>query len=264
MIGWRVFASLFYYICDMEHFKLSKNPSASRREVLREGVLPICGIIGITSILVGVFALCLYLGGNMEPVIPIHMDDGEMVDPNPMRLAFMLTAFVLAFVLAYVADRKGRQGETMPAFWLGYAAGTLLWQSVGECAWHFSIQEDEFLMCFPHIEGASAIFLVILTTILLVYCYRRKAFTWGVWVFFLSFVGNWFGHFVLIGTYPIVHEIMEEQVWFKGAGAILGMLTCIGALLLSIFSARDKKARLCCCLLLYFGIGIIVTGVCGL
>ena len=57
---------------------------------------------------------------------------------------------------------------------------------------------------------------------------------------------------------------MEEEVWFKAAGAILGTLTCIGALLLNIFSARDRKARLCCCLMLYFGIGIIVTGVCGI
>ena len=248
----------------MKHFQFSDKPLATRREIARDGIWPIGGILGITAVLVGVFALCLHLGSGMNPVIPIHMDDGEMVDPNPMRLAFMLTAFVLAFILAYVADRKGKQGTTMPAFWFGYAAGTLLWQSVGECAWHFSIQEDEYLMCFPHIEGASAIFLVILTTILLVYCYRRQAFTWGVWVFLLSFVGNWFGHFVLIGTYPIVHELMEEEVWFRSAGAIFGTLTCIGALLLSIFSARDRKARLCCCLMLYFGIGIIVTGVCGI
>ena len=248
----------------MKHFEFMGKPVASRQDIVRDGVLPIGGILVITAVLVGLFALFLHLGSGMEPVIPIHMDDGETVDPNPMRLVFMLSAFVLAFILAYVADRKGKAGKTMPAFWFGYAAGTLLWQSVGECAWHFSIQEDEYLMCFPHIEGASAIFLVILTTILVVYCYRRRAFTWGVWVFLLSFVGNWFGHFALIGTYPIVHELMEEEVWFRDSGAILGGLTCIGALLLDIYAARDKKARLCCCLMLYFGIGMIVTGVCGI
>jgi hypothetical protein len=57
---------------------------------------------------------------------------------------------------------------------------------------------------------------------------------------------------------------MEEEVWFRGAGAVLGGLTCLGAILLDIYAARDQKARLCCCLLLYFGIGIIVTGVCGI
>ena len=119
-------------------------------------------------------------------------------------------------------------------------------------------------MCFPHIEGASAIFLVIITTILLVYCYKQQAFSWGVWVFVLSFVGNWFGHFVLIGTYPLVHTMLEEEVWFKGAGAVLGTLTCLAAILLEIYAARDTKARLCCCLMLYFGIGIIVTGVTGI
>ena len=54
---------------------------------------------------------------------------------------------------------------------------------------------------------------------------------------------------------------MEEETWFKGAGAIIGGLTCVGALLLDIYSARDRKARLCCCLMLYFGIGMIATGI---
>ena len=247
-----------------DHFTFSRTAHAPARVIVKETILPLGGIIVITGILVAIFALCLHWGSGLEPVIPIHVDDGETVDPNPLRLAFMITAFLLAFPLAYVADRKGKSGKTLPAFWIGYCAGTLLWQSVGECAWHFSIQEEEYLMCFPHIEGASAIFMVIITTILLVYCYRRRAFTWGVWVFVLSFVGNWFGHFVMIGTYPLVHFLMDEDVWFKGAGAILGTLTCISAVLLSVYAARDTKARLCCCLMLYFGIGIIITGVTGI
>ena len=248
----------------MKHFSLSRRPVASTRTLMKEGILPIGGILGITVVLVAIFALCLYFGSGMKPVVPIHVDDGETVDPNPLRLAFMLSAFPLAFVLAVVANRKGKSGKIFPAFWWGYAGGTLLWQSMGECAWHFSIEADEYLMCFPHIEGSSAVFLVIVTIILLGYCYRRRAFSWGVWVFVLSFVGNWFGHFVLIGTYPMVHFLMEETVWFKGAGAVIGSLVCIGALLLSAFAARDTKARLCCCLMLYFGIGIIVTGVTGI
>lgn len=248
----------------MKHFAWSGKPAASSRVIIKEGILPIGGILGITAVLVGLFALCMYLGSGMEPVIPIHMDDGETVDPNPMRMVFMLAGFVMSFVLAFFADRKGKMGQILPSFFVGYAGGTLLWQSVGECAWHFSIEGDDYLMCFPHIEGASAIFMVIITTILLVYCYKRQAFSWGIWVFVLSFVGNWFGHFVLIGTYPLVHSLMEEELWFKAAGAILGVLTCLGALLLNIYAAKDTKARLCCCLMLYFGIGIIITGVTGI
>ena len=248
----------------MKHFAWSNKPLSTTRVILREGIFPILGILGITAGLVGIFYLCLTLGADMKPVIPVHVDDGETVDPNPMRMAFMLTGFVLSFVLAFLADRKGKTGKLLSAFFIGYAGGTLLWQSMGECAWHFSIEGEDYLMCFPHIEGASAIFLVILTTILLVYCYYRHAFTWGVWVFVLSFVGNWFGHFVLIGTYPLVHTMLEEEVWFKGAGAVLGTLTCLAAILLEIYAARDTKARLCCCLMLYFGIGIIVTGVTGI
>ena len=248
----------------MKHFAWSNKPVVTTRGIFREGVIPILGILGITVGLVGIFYLCLTLGAGMEPVIPIHMDDGETVDPNPMRMAFMLTGFIIAFVLAYFADRKGKKGKVLSSFITGYAGGTLLWQSVGECAWHFSIKGEDYLMCFPHIEGASAIFMVVMTTILLVYCFRRQAFSWGVWVFVLSFVGNWFGHFILIGTYPLVHTMLEEDVWFKGAGAVLGILTCLGAILLGVHAARDTKARLCCALMLYFGIGIIVTGVTGI
>lgn len=248
----------------MKHFEWSDKPVASSREIFREEILPMGGILGITAVLVGVFALCIHFGAAMDPVIPIHSDDGETVDPNPLRMAFMISAFLTSYLLAFVADGKGKEGRTFTAFGFGYAGGTLLWQSVGECAWHFAIKGDDYLMCFPHLEGASALFLVIMTTVLLLYCHKRQAFSWGVWVFVLSFVGNWFGHFVLIGTYPIVHAMMEEELWFKAAGAGLGMLTILGALLLGVCAARDTKARLCCCLMLYFGIGMIVTGVTGI
>ena len=248
----------------MKHFAWTNRPVATSREIIREGILPICGILGITAILVGLFALCIHFGAEMNPVVPIHMDDGETVDPNPLRMVFMILGFVLSFVFAFFADRKGKLGLVLPSFFLGYTGGTLLWQSVGECAWHFSIVGDDYLMCFPHIEGASAIFMVIITTILLAYCFKREAFSWGIWVFVLSFVGNWFGHFVLIGTYPLIHSLLEEEIWFKAAGATLGTLTCVTALIINIFAAKDIKARLCCCLMLYFGIGIIVTGVTGI
>ena len=248
----------------MKHFELKSLKNTSLSYTLKEGILPLAGLLGITAVLVATFYLCLHLGRNMEPVIPIHVDDGETVDPNPLRLVFMITAFILSFVLNAIADRKGKHGKVFSAFWIGYTAGTLLWQSVGECAWHFSIMADDYLMCFPHIEGASALFLVIITCILLVYCYLHKTFSWGLWVFVLSFVGNWFGHFVMIGTYPMVHMLIDEEVWFRAAGAIIGSLVCIGSLLLNLFAARDTKARLCCCLMLYFGIGIIVTGVTGI
>ena len=180
----------------MDHFKFSRKPAVPVRTALREGVAPLGAIVLITIGLVAVFALCLHFGADLPPVIPEHLDDGEMVDPNPLRFAFMLTAFVLSFFLARHADRQGERGKVFPAFLTGYAGGTLLWQSVGECSWHFSIVCEDYLMCFPHIEGASALFLVIITVILLNYCRKRHAFGWGVWVFVLSFVGNWFGHFL--------------------------------------------------------------------
>lgn len=246
------------------HFSLSKKPVVTAREGCRDGIYPLGGLLVITGILVAIFAVFIHFGQGLTPVVPPHMDDGEAVDSSPTRLAFMCLAFVAAFVFGWLACRKGREGKIMPAFWLGYTGGTLLWQSTGECAWHFSIVGDDFLMCFPHIEGASALILVVVVTILLAYCYKRNAFDWGVWVFVLSFIGNWFGHFALIGTYPLVSSLMEEEVWFRGAGLGIGILSILAALYLNFFSARTRQARLCCCLMLYFGIGIIVTGVSGI
>lgn len=247
------------------HFIYSRKPVAGAREgLLKDGLLPLAGIMAITGVLVAVFAAFIHFGSGMEPVVPPHLDDGEEVDSSPTRLAFMCLAFVASFIFGWFACRKGRQGAILPAFLLGYTGGTLLWQSTGECAWHFSIVSEDYLMCFPHIEGASAIILVVVTSLLLVYCYQRNAFDWGVWVFVLSFIGNWFGHFALIGTYPLVSSLMAEELWFKGAGLSIGLATILAALFLGVHSARTRQARLCCCLMLYFGIGIIITGVSGI
>ena len=246
------------------HFSFSKKPLTGAREGLKDGLLPIVGILAITAVLVAIFALFICLGNGMNPVVPPHLDDGEAVDSSPTRLAFMCLAFVSAFLFGWLACRKGREGKVLPSFLLGYCGGTLLWQSTGECAWHFSIVSEDYLMCFPHIEGASALIMVIVIAILLVYCYRRNAFDWGVWVFVLSFTGNWFGHFVLIGTYPFVSGLLEEEAWFKGAGLAIGIVSMLTALYLNFFAARTRQARLCCCLMLYFGMGIILTGVSGI
>ena len=47
-------------------------------------------------------------------------------------------------------------------------------------------------------------------------------------------------------------------------GWTFGLLTIAVALVLNFFAARTTKARLCCALLAYFGLGILVTGVAGL
>lgn len=231
---------------------------------VKEGIFPLGGILLITGVLVAVFALFIFLGKDLPPVVPPHMDDGESVDPSPARLAFMCMAFVLSFVFARAASRQGTRGKLLLSFFLGYTGGTLLWQSVGECAWHFSIVGDGFLMCFPHLEGASSLILVILTTILLIYCRKRDAFDWGVWVFVLSFVGNWFGHFVLIGTYPLVSPVLEEKSWYYLLGIAAGTVVCATALWLNFRRAESTRQRLLCCLMLYFGIGLIVTGTTGI
>lgn len=236
--------------------------TAPAKTALKEGILPVAGLIGITAVLVAIFALCIHFGQGLDPVYPSHMDEGETVDPNPLRLAFMLTGFLVSMALAWVCARKGDQ--TWPGFWLGYTGGTLLWQSVGEASWHFGFVCEDYLVCFTHLESSASLWLVIMTTVLLVYCARHRVFSWSVGIFILSFVGNWFGHFVQIGTYPIACRLMEESDWYMLVGSTLGTLTCLIALWINFFTARSTRARLLSALVLYFGLGIIVTGVTGI
>ena len=217
----------------------------SQSKFSKEVLLPVAGMLGITGGLVALFYLFLTIGKNMPPLIPPHMDDGEMVDPNPMRFAYMVIGFVVSLLLARLASRKHK--DTYPAFWIGFAGGTLLWQSVGECSWHFSIRTEDILMCFPHIEGASALFLVILTTLLVLYAYRHHSFDWGLWVFILSFICNWFGHFFQIGTYPLVSSMMEEGQWFVITGAVLGTLTVALACFLGLTPKQPGSASAAPC-----------------
>lgn len=247
----------------MKHFVKDPSKKCDGRTFAKEVLLPVAGLLGITLGLVILFAAVVYPGKSLPPVIPPHLDDGEMVDPNPLRLTFMCVGLVVSLILANVSIRKGEKGGTYPAFWIGFAGGTLLWQSIGECAWHFSIRCEDFLMCFPHLEGASAVFLVLLISLLLLYAYRHDSFEWGLWTFILAFMCNWIGHFVMIGTYPFVSTLMEESLWYIISGSILGVGTCALALVLGLRHALDTKARLCCAMLLFMGIGIITTGVGG-
>ena len=249
---------------DRNHFIKHPSVKCDGRVFAKEVLLPVTGLLGITFGLVLLFSLTVLQGKSLPPVIPPHMDDGEMVDPNPLRLAFMCVGLVVSLILAEVSIRKGEQGATYPAFWIGYAGGTLLWQSMGECAWHFSVSGEDFLMCFPHLEGASAVFLVLLVSLLLLYAFRHGSFGWGLWTFLLAFMCNWIGHFIMIGTYPFVGGLMDEHLWYLISGLVFGLGICILALILGRRHALDTRARLCCSMLLYMGIGIIVTGAGGI
>ena len=64
----------------------------------------------------------------------------------------------------------------------------------------------------------------------------------------------------MIGTYPFVEGQMDEHLWHLISGLVFGLGACI----LGQRHALDTKARLCCSMLFYMGIGIIVTGAGGI
>ncbi len=97
------------------HFTKESSVKCDRRTWAKEVLLPVCGLLGITLGLVLLFAAVVFPGKTLPPVIPPHLDDGEMVDPNPLRLAFMCVGLVVSLLLAGISIRKGEKGTHTPA-----------------------------------------------------------------------------------------------------------------------------------------------------
>ena len=180
----------------------------------------------------------------------------------------MVVALAASFVVAAWADRLSAKGKDWAAYWAGGLGGTLLWQSIGESSWHFSVMVEDELVCFPRLESVQTLFVMIPWIMLMVYAWKRNSFSWGMWAFILVFMVNWFGHFAMIGTLPIVNTLcgcdIEEAVWYRWTGGIAGGLCALYAVYIAFVNATDRKGRLAASLLLFNGLGMVVTGVGGI
>lgn len=246
-------------------FRTEKNTLKEKAiEGLRYGIIPTLIQFVILVLVILEFNYLIGPNNGVRLVAPAAVVGGAETNPNLVRLIYLFISLDAAFVCVFFARKFENKKRIIASFWFGIVGGILLWQAIGECAWHFGFMVDDNYVGFPCIEGISGAFILIPLLILLIYAYKKGNFGWGVWIFILSFMFNWLGHFVMEGTYPPFASILSEETWFKITGLAIGIPVVLFSLYIMFFAAKDKKGRLLSSLVLYTGLGIIASGVLGL
>lgn len=224
---------------------------AIKKSILQDYGLPIILQIVVLAVLILVFYYFVSAGPLLQEP---EMVGDEMSSPTMGRLVYMFISFFLALGLGIAAHISAKKKNDKRAFWCGFAAGVLLWQSVGEQAWHFSVADVHFVQ----LEGVQAFPIVILFAILLIYGYKNRSFDWGIWCVIASFACNWLSHYVLVGIYPFVENIIALHDWYVWTGSIFGLLVLSASIWYLIRNYDSLKARLFASMLTYVSIGIVM------
>ena len=181
---------------------------------------------------------------------------GELTNPTLGRLMFGVIALALWFVFSYAASKAADTERHYLSSFLGFAAGILLWQFIGEISWHYSVGGVNFVP----FESVTTLPAAMLFIILLIYGKKHHSFDWGIWCMLLSFAFNWMGHYVMEGTYPFVAGIVEKHIWYTGTSLITGVCGLVYSIVFLLFRVKTRRGRILASMLTYIAIGIIVFG----
>jgi len=256
------------------------------KDGIKNGIFPLGMMVLSMGILTGIFMSFRNLSKtNIHQVSEVT---GEETSPTITRLILCILCFILSIILTIIAEiidkkssdndgvdlmrnenennSKNKNKSLMMTWILATTGGILLWQSIGECSWHFGLEvEDDdggkSFANFPRIESLQGFPLFIILLLIFLYGYNKLGF--GVESYLGSFLGNWYGHICMIGTYPIALAFgvqMEMVSWYRLSGIInFVIFGCLGLYL--IFTERSKKVKYLSSISLYAAIGIIVFGV---
>jgi hypothetical protein len=226
----------------------------TRRELLLEYLVPLLAEFLILAVCISFF----YLFYDLGPMIEEPALVGEaLTKPTLGRLAFGIAALLLWFVFTLVASKLAKKERHYTSSFLGFAAGILLWQFVGEISWHYSVGGVHFVP----LESVTTLPLAILFILLLIYGKKHHSFDWGVWCMLLSFAFNWMGHYVMEGTYPFVESMVDQHTWYVCAALVSGLCGLICSIIFLLFRARTVRGRLLASMLTYISIAVIAFGV---
>lgn len=225
--------------------------------VMKEYIVPFLIMLGITAVGIVLFMFAIGLGDNIAPV---NVVGDEMTKPTTGRLMYVIFGLVLFVILAVLSEKKARAEQLFPSFYLGFTAGMLLWQAIGEGAWHFGYYVGQDYNNFFRIESPGSLFLVLPVAFFTGYLMKNRYLGFGVICTLLSFLCNWFGHFVSEGTYPMVSSSMEVGTWYAVSGLTVGTILTAVAIILPIKKLKDTRGHLLCSMLLYIGIAVISFG----
>lgn len=222
----------------------------TKKEFLTDYLLSIVLEMAVLFGLIGFFAIFIDRGDIIQEVKTVG---SEMSSPTAGRLFYFILSFVLSLAITVIASRLAQKGKDVPAFWCGFAAGILLWQSVGEASWHFQVDGTNFTV----LENIMSFPLVLLFIGLLIYGHNHRCFDWGVWIMIVSFACNWLGHYVTIGIYPFLSGLTDSHTWNVLAGSIVGGILFILSILFLITHQDTKKGRMFASILTYIAMGVI-------
>lgn len=233
----------------MKHFELYHKPQFSVREYLIPLVLEYVVLLSCISF----HRIFIHMGGLVSE--PVMVGD-EMTDPTAGRLVFCIIAFVVAAVLGVISSREAKKGNVYIPFLYGSFAGTFLWQSLGEDAWNFAVDGVNF----AQLESVSVFPLVPAAILFLVYAAKNDILDWGIWCAVFSFLTNWWGHYVMLGTYPFVSAFFEEAAWNHGVSAVVGVVLLVAGLYLGLCSAKDCKGKIFSAIMTFAATGVLAFG----
>ena len=239
----------------MRMFKdYSTHIRSTRKEIVLEYLLSIVAEFVILACCIAPFRLFRLLDVMVSE--PAMMGD-EMTQPTIGRLIYGIIAFVLWFVLSCIASNAAKKDRHYTSSFVGFAAGILLWQFIGEISWHYSIGGVNFVP-FESITTLPMAFLFIL---LMIYGKKNHSFDWGIWCMLLSFAFNWMGHYITMGTYPLVEPFIDQHTWYVRVSTVVGICGFVYSIIFLLMRAKTRRGRILASMITYISIGILVFGI---
>lgn len=180
----------------------------------------------------------------------------ELTRPTYGRLLYGVCALALWYVFSSDASKAAGKNRDFAYSLLGFAAGILLWQVIGEISWHYSIGGVHFVP----LESVTTFPIAILFILLMIYGKKHHSFDWGIWSMMLSFAFNWMGHYIMEGTYPFVASYFSQHTWYIGTSTSAGVCGFIYSIIFLLFRAKTRRGRILASMMTYIAIGVLAFG----
>ena len=226
---------------------------STKEQLAKEYALPLFLEFLIFAVLSFAMEKIVALGPDMQLKA---MVGGEMTSPTLGRLIYGGAAFILFFVFAFTASGAAKRDSDIKSFWRGFTAGILLWQAIGDTAWHFSVAGVHFVP----LKSIATLPLAILFIVLMIYGKRHHSFDWGIWCMLLSFGVNWIGQYILSGIGPVAAYWIDYEEWSYWGTVIPGVLMFFYSLGFLLFRAKTTKGRMLASMITFISLVVLYFG----
>lgn len=195
-----------------------------------------------------------------EMIMPVVEKSGEFTRPTSGRLFYTIVSFCMFILMAVCASYFSRTGHTYGPFYMGFLAGTFLWQSIGECVWHFGAYSEGVFVNFTRLESVEVIPLLMPIFLLIDYGFHRRFYNWGVQAVIRAFVCNWMGHYVTTGMESVWSKVFGGEIWSIVVSLSLGIAFAAGGLVYAFSGGHSEKNLLRASTATFIGVSVVVFG----